>query len=228
MSDFLVTEDFVKSVAVLKHMEKLRVSAQNTLWSLTEYPEKKEWGMHLPEMDPNVIFMSDTVAQMKDAEAQLEAEILDEFKSTELYTWSAQFKGMKGGKLVARLLGTIGDPYKIMSPYDDFGKVRTYPMLESYVGMSVVNGKAPTLAKKTQAAYKPESRVRLWNISDQFLRQRTPEFRPVYDLTKEKYTGTVGADGKELTKGHVHKRAMRAMSKSFLKALYNEAKRLHN
>lgn len=58
----------------------------------------------------------------------------------------------------------------------------------------------------------PYLKKELYVLADNFIKQRTPIYRDIYDEEKEKQMN----NGSELSKGHAHNRAIRKMNKIFL------------
>ena len=67
----LVSADFLLTSAILRHFEKQRVSTANRLYALTEFPRHRDWGMHLPESHPDVIWFTQALDRI---EADMEKE----------------------------------------------------------------------------------------------------------------------------------------------------------
>jgi hypothetical protein len=239
--DLLVTSDFRLTAAILRHYEKQRVSTTNRLYALTEFPRKKDWGMRLGDGHPDVSWFRGYLTQVEEAEEDKVATLTSMYNRSPLATWTSQFKGLAPGKLVARFLGEIGDPYLQTSGHDKEGnlvtepRVRTLAQLRRLCGMSVENGRSPGNTRGEQSSFSSRARVRLWLITDQLIKQHDGFFHPLFLAGVEKYgdgryRGT-DAKGKPWSDERFavigRKRARVLVGVAFLEGLYNEAKRLH-
>jgi hypothetical protein len=102
-------------------------------------------------------------------------------------------------------------------------------------------GVAPKRRRGTRTNWSTTAKTRTFLIAESCIKHRQSPFRAVYDATREKYADAVhampcarcGPSGKPapaaspLSDGHKHARAMRAVSKEILKALWREARRIH-
>lgn len=173
-------------------------------------------------------------------------------KAHPLGPWISQQKGV-GFKQAGRLLGRIGDPYW-HSGQRDTGEVdktgdpiiepvnrpRTVSELWSYCGYGVNDGEAPRHRKGVQGNWNDAARMRAWNIAGSCLKAQG-HYADVYYATREHYADAVHARdcvrcgpkgkpakaGSPLSDGHKHARALRKVSKEFLKDIWLESKRLH-
>ena len=107
----LVSADFLLTAAILRHFEKQRVSTANRLYALTEFPRHKDWGMHLPESHPDVIWFTTALDRITGREEEQAGTLTSMYNESPLAKETAAYKGLGPGKLVARFLGEIGDPY---------------------------------------------------------------------------------------------------------------------
>lgn len=240
--DLLVSSEFLFEAILLRHVEKQRVSAQNRLFALTEFPRHKDWGMHLPAEHPDVIWQQGIVAATLARENEKIEELVARYVASPLQSWSSQYKGLAPGKLMARLLGEIGDPYLQVSGYDADGneitepRVRTFSQLKSYCGFAVKDGKLAGKVAGQQSAYSSRARTRLWLITDQLVKQHDETFHPLFlagveKYSDEKYRGTTlkgvpWSDAQFAVIGR--KRARVLVSVTFLRALYEKARELHD
>lgn len=239
--NLLMSRDFLLTAATLRHYEKQRVSTANHLYALTSFPRKKDWGMGLPEGHPDVMWFTARLAQDVAAEEDHIETLTSLYQKSPLHQWSSQFKGLGPGKLMARFLGEIGDPYLQLSGFTKDGeaitepRVRTEAQLRALCGMSVENGKSPSHAHGEQSRFKARARTRLWLITDQLVKQHDEMFHPIFlagieKYQDEKYRG-VDAKGKPWSDERFavigRKRARVLVGVTFLNALYAEAKRLH-
>lgn len=104
----------------------------------------------------------------------------------------------------------------------------------------IAAGVAPKRQRGQKANWSETARKRAWLIANSVVKAGGP-YREVYDKTKAKYEGALHAaacvrcgpsgkpaqPGSPLSPGHIHARALRAISKEVLKDLWREAKRLH-
>lgn len=101
---------------------------------------------------------------------------------------------------------------------------------------------APRRQKGVQANWSEDARKRAWLIATSCLKQRAgTRYRDVYDNTRAKYAeavhrvpcvrcgpaGKPAEPGTDLSDGHKHGRALRAIAKTVLKDLWVEARRQH-
>ena len=103
-------------------------------------------------------------------------------------------------------------------------------------------GVAPRRQRGQQSNWNDTARKRAWLIAAQTIRYTDSPYRPIYDNTRTKYADAVHAQpchrcgpkghpavaGSDLSDGHKHARALRAIAKTVLKDIWNEAKRVHN
>jgi len=124
--------------------------------------------------------------------------------------WSDFLEGVKGisAILCASLL-------------KEFGYCETYRQISSLwriSGLHVINGKAPKKEKGVRLDWNPRLRVLAWRIGDSMIKQRTPYYRDIYDLEKERqcYLMRTKAENAPKNKLHADLRARRKMVKIFL------------
>lgn len=151
------------------------------------------------------------------------------------YLDSARSKGV-GPKQLARLLGAIGDPY--WHGADD--RPRMISELWSYCGYAVKDGVAPRRKRGEKSNWSETARKRAWLIANSCVKSGG-YYRSVYDKAKARYAGAVHthecircgpsghpkAIGTPLSAGHIHARALRAVSKAVLADLWRESRRMH-
>jgi len=248
----LVSADFLLTAAILRHFEKQRVSTANRLYALTEFPRHKDWGMHLPESFPDVIWFTQALDQISGREEEQVDTLTSMYNESPLAKVTAQYKGLGPGKLVARFLGETGDPYLQISGFTKDGeeitepRPRTFSQLKSYCGMASSGGKLPVNTSGSQSSFSARARVRLWLISDQLVKQHDGTFHPVFLAGAEKYAGESYRGWKqvyEVAEGVTvkrerwsdaqfgvigRKRARVLVGVGILRVLYEEARRLHD
>lgn len=239
--NLLVTRDFREQAAILRHYEKQRVATANRLYALTEFPTKKSWGMHLPEDNEDVMYFHEQLASITDAENAKIEQLTGLYVLSPLHEWSKQFKGLAPGKLVARFLGEVGDPYLQVSGHDVEGNIITDPrvrklsQLTTYVGMRIEDGRMPTKARGVQSGFKTSARTRLWLITDQLVKQHDAVYYPVFADALEHYAAEehrgVRVNGEPRSDAQFEvlqrKWSRIKVQQAFLDDLYDEAKRLH-
>ena len=246
----LVSPDFTQQAAVLRHYEKHRVATQNRLYALTQFPARKDWGMHLPEDHPDVVTFTEMLALAQIAEEAQVESLTGAYLLSPLHQFTGKFKGLAPGKLVARFLGETGDPYLQTQGHlkDCKGKgctcaetlekeprPRTFGQLKSYCGMAPVDGKIPANTRGEQSAFKGAARTRLWLITDQLIKQHDSTYWPVFTEGVKWYSDEaargVSSTGKPWTDAQFEvigrKRARVLAGVRFLEDLYSEAKLLH-
>jgi hypothetical protein len=236
--------------AQLDDLEWLRMSITNRLRILTTPKDQvdkdgKTRGHGLTrESDPNIVLpieaaLTGTLALEKDS-----------IKAVERYMrrspWRSFLDDEKtrgvGAKQLARLLGATKDPAWNHAA----GRPRTVSELWSYCGYAVVDGAAPRRARGQKANWSHDARSRARMIAESCLKSGG-HYAEIYYASKEHYQGAVhvaecaqcgkGANkvtgtpgvpalaGSPLKDGHVHARALRAISKELLKDLWVEARR---
>lgn len=141
-----------------------------------------------------------------------------------------------GEKQLARLLGATGDPY--WHSRDE--RPRTVSELWAYCGLHVVQGESPKRQRGSQANWSEDARKRAWLIATSCMKS-TGRYREAYDAAKTKYaaalhdreckrcgpSGKPALPGSEISDGHRHARALRAVAKTVLKDLWIESRRQH-
>lgn len=104
-----------------------------------------------------------------------------------------------------------------------------------------VYGIAPHRKRGVKSNWSDEARMRIHLISESILKANGEPYREIYDHTKAKYAGEKhkgpcvrcgpsghpARPGSPLSKGHIHARGLRAISKAVLKDLWIESQRLH-
>jgi len=241
----LVSDEFARDAAILRHFEKHRVATDNKLCALTTFPTKKDWGMDLWAGHPDVEYFTHLAADIRAAENEHIFALVTLFREDNpLYPWTAQFKGLKPGKLVARFIGEIGDPYlqttgkhkppRQKEPITE-PRVRTFNELKHLVGVAPMGGKIPMHIGHLQNSFKDRARTRLWLITDQLVKQHDSTYYPIFTAGVIKYAreeyrgvdkkGVPWNDARFAVVGR--KRARILVGVAFLEGLYREARRLH-
>lgn len=178
---------------LLNYYEKaqsMRVAAGNTVSSYSRIE------LEVPDQ------ISDILDQMKKEEARCEKTIKQYFKDnpSDLHAWMVSIKGISD-ILSAKLLGTV-----------DVKNTPSVASLWAYAGLHPGGRKAA--GKKSN--WNQSLKKSLYQVSDSFIKQRTPRYRDIYDHEKEKQL----ANG--LKKGHADARARRKSVKIFLRDFYRQ------
>lgn len=202
-------------------IERLRIASENRLRALTEAVEIPSAGITIDKAGkgtPEATALEAQVEALRGAEMVAVREIRRAMRAHPLGDWCREVHGV-GEKSLARLLGVIGDPANRFDPETGEVVPRTVSQLRSYCGY----GDAAKQKRKrgVQSNWNSEARKRLYVIAECLMKQRQSPYRKVYDENREKY-----ADA-DITDGHAHNRALRAVSKAFLKDLWLEARRVH-
>lgn len=234
---------------VVDELEMIRISNENRLRQMTRATtdsDGEERGLGFPLDHPSVIAMTSIVEGMGKLEVQSIKELERLMKAHPLGPWVKAQTGI-GFKQAARLLGAIGDPY-IRPAYElEDGTAfqeapRTVGQLWAYCGYSVIGGESQRRRTGQQANWSDDARKRAWLISASCVKQKPgTRWRDLYEASRAKYTDVVhlvpcvrcgpakkpAQVGSPLSPGHQHARALRIMSKTLLKELWIESKRLH-
>lgn len=216
-------------------LESMRKKWENRLRALTADPTEKigekggTFGKGLPEWHPDVLAVQIQVEQIAEIEKQAIKNLERAMKDHPFGLWMEKQKGV-GAKGLGRLLGTIGDP----------ADRQFVSQLWAYCGYHVVDGQAPRRKKGQKANWSTEAKTRAYLIVEANKRCRDSVYREVYDRGREKYEGKVhthpcfpcggksnpAAPGTPWKPGHQQAAALRLASKTLLKDLWIEAKRL--
>ena len=116
---------------------------------------------------------------------QLEKEIRDYIEKTisGIPIYENFLKQVKGiGPILAGALLAYLDP----------AKAEHASSFWRYMGFHVVDGKAPRFEKGKKAGYSKRLHVLGWKIGDSFIKQRTPKYREIYDLAKNRENEKLG------------------------------------
>lgn len=223
----------------LDDLEDLRISTENRHRMLTRSEEDSDGhqrGLGLNEFHPLVAVVSHSLEALKTEEHLLELQMKRELRLSPFAQWAKTEKGV-GEKQAARLLAALGDPYI----NETTGEPRTLRQLWAYAGYAVDNGTARKRKKGEKSNWSSEAKMRTYLVATSCVKALGGRYRAIYDLEKEYNTGAVheaecvrcGPAGKPaqpgslLSDGHRHARAIRAISKTILKDLYNIAKAAH-
>ena len=126
-----------------------------------------------------------------------------------------KIKGLGEGGLNAQLLAQI----------DDIGKFDTVSKLWAFSGYSVKDGHRIYSMPGEKCPFNKHLKSVIWLIGDQFVKQRTPIYRDLYDKAKEEYRiqhpVKIIENGKtKYNNGHIDNMARRKTVKIFLQHLW--------
>lgn len=229
-------------------LEEARKAAQNRLRALTTPPPK---GHGLTIHNPDVMRLQDLAEDLVRAEKKAIKNLQLSMRAHPLAEWQRSRKYV-GEKQLGRLLGVIRDPY-----WNDLhDRPRKLRELYAYCGLHVtdsdtahtpsgshleIGGVAPTRTRGQKANWNDAARMRVWNIAGAQVKGVGAHYRPLYDESRIKYAdaihtrecrrcgpkGKPAQPGSELSDGHKHARALRIVSKTILRELWEESRRLH-
>lgn len=224
---------------VVDDLEAQRTANENRLRQLTRDTADSDGnnrGFGLDESHPDVARLASIVDMMGKAETDAITNLEKRMKAHPLGDWIKATKGI-GLKQGARLLATIRDPY-----WNDLHeRTRQVSELWAYCGLHVTDaGVAPKRQRGYKSNWNEDARKRCYLVATSVVKAGGP-YREVYDDTKSKYAGACHAQpcvrcgpsgspapmGSELSPGHIHARALRAISKAVLKDIWIESRRLY-
>lgn len=234
---------------IVDDLEKVRIANENRLRQLTRTEEDEDGemrGLALPADSPEVLALTDLVTAMTALEAAAVKELERVAKKHPLGPWMKAQRGI-GFKQGARLLASVGDPYiRPEMELEDGTMEKERPRLVSelwaYSGYSVIGGESQKKRKGAVVNWNPDARMRVYLIAASCVKQpKGTKWRDLYDESRAKYADSVhtveckrcGPAGKPapvgspISAGHQHARALRIMSKTILKEMWLESKRLH-
>tara|TARA_Y100000310_G_scaffold72876_1_gene69036 strand:- start:8219 stop:9223 length:1005 start_codon:yes stop_codon:yes gene_type:complete len=155
------------------------------------------------------------VDNLKESTKRLDATVKEEMQKYPIFVeWLQDIKGISH-ITAAGLIAVIKDVHK----FDTVSK------LWKYLGLDVQDGHMPKLKKGQTAGFHTKGRALLIGIiGDSFIKQRTPEYRPIYDATKARLLAEHEKTGNRLNPkyplGHASNMARRKMVKMFVKDLW--------
>lgn len=164
-------------------------------------------GLNLPESHPDAVRLKATLDALMAVEDGAIKHVQSHMRKSVWGPWIKQATGV-GEKQLARLLGTIGDPY--WNTLHD--RPRTVSELWAYCGYHVlpadggvshsggqrsldaqtglVPGVAPKRRKGAQANWSENARKRAWLIATSCVKSKG-RYRKIYDDTRAKYDGAL-------------------------------------
>lgn len=181
---------------MLDDLERVRIMNSNRIAAY-----EREFG----SSPPHVTFLQERLAQV---EHDTVLELQRAWRRHPLAAWAKTIPGA-GEKLMARLIGTIGDP----ADRPNVAKLWAYcghgnPNLKRAKGMT---------QDDAFALGNPNAKKAAWKLGAQFVRHMDSPYRAIYDQARERY-----AD-RDWTDGHKHAAAIRFTTKRFLRDLWIEA-----
>lgn len=217
-------------------LERTRIAGENRLRQLTRVGEDKdggERGFGLTLEHPAVKRQAEIVAQLQATEHTAVLALQKAMRAHPLGPWVKAQKGI-GEKQAARLLACIGDPY--WNTLHD--RPRTVSELWAYCGYDVRGGQGPRRRKGQLSNWSQDARMRARMIAESIVKAGGP-YREVYDARKAATEGRVhvaecpqcvgsSKPGDPWRDGHRHADALRVVSKTVLKDLWVEARRIHD
>ena len=243
----LLRDTMLSTIAeALNDIERTRIANENRLRTMT-FANLKRGGHALGAGHPAVDRMTGIVNDLRLTEQNASRDLEWLMRNHPLGEFVRDTPGL-GYKQVARLLGCIGDPYW----HDAENRPRSVRELWAYCGYHVIDGEAPKRRKGEKINWNPDAKMRVHLIADKCVQlDGVPDkkgrprafspYRVVYDDDRKWYADAVhekpcvrcGPSGKpaqigsELSDGHKHARALRAVSKDFLKDLWRESQKYH-
>lgn len=231
----------------LDDIEGLRISINNRLkQAVRDEPDKdgRVRGFGLDYDAPEVQVLVNALDGMQKIERSLIGSLEKLMRKHPLGGWVRGRKGI-GEKTIARLLGTIGDPY-LRTVHGEDGlpvqQPRSLRQLYAYCGMHVTpEGYAPVRRKGVKSNWNENARKVLFTISLAQVYGMDNYYRELYDVTKDKYlerphpgecrrcgpSGKPAQPGSPRSKGHASMNAQRAISQAVLKDLWRASRALH-
>lgn len=216
-------------------LERSRIATENRIRSLCEAK-----GMAGSPEEKRLILIANGLGE---SERKAINELKRAVKAHPLGPWIAAQAGV-GEKTAGRLLGVLGDPAMRFDPETGELTPRTVSQLWSYCGYGDARKQRRTRGMTQEEAFacgNPTLKMRVYLIAEACVKNRGSAYRAVYDAAREKYadaihdeeckrcgpSGKPAQPGSPLSDGHKHARAMRAVSKNFLRDLWAEARRAH-
>lgn len=214
---------------LLDDLERSRIATENRVRSLREV---KGLAGSPEEERLNSIAMG-----LAEAERKATNELKKAVKTHPLGEWIGGQLGV-GEKQAGRLLGVLGDPSWRVDPETGEATERTVSQLWSYCGYG--DAKLQVRRRGEKGNWNATLKMRAFLIAESCMKTPTSPYRVVYDDARAKYATAVHAEeckrcgpsgkpaqpGSDLSDGHKHARALRLVAKTFLRDLWEEARRL--
>lgn len=234
----------------LDDVEEIRIRLENRIRSLTRTEPDSDGATPGPMLDEEHPDVARLLAMLENVQAQehdAELYLRTIFRRHPLYAWAKAQKGI-GEKQGARLLAAIGDPFMRPEIETEDGiteeaRPRRGPdELKAYCGMDVRDGQAPIRRRGVKANWNAKARMRLYLVAASCVKTGAGgHYRHVYDLARKQYdeathslpcvrcgpSGKPAKIGSPLNPGHQHARALRKISQTILKDLFQESRRIY-
>lgn len=209
-------------------------------------------GFGLTESHPDVARLAGITAALKALELDAERGLRASLRRSSIYPWTKAQVGL-GDKQVARLLAAIGDPYWHLAE----DRPRTVSELWAYSGLHVLPvgqvrgdaritsaggdqtsdpgrerpadahidcaGVAARRRKGVKSNWSTDAKTRAYLCATSCIKQAHSPYRAVYLARRERTAET----HPDWTPGHSHADGLRIASKTILRDLWREARRLH-
>jgi len=222
---------------LLSDLERIRIANENRLRQLTRTDADKDEetrGFGLPEDHHSVVQLRAIVDGTTELEKIAEKTLRAELRLHPMYPWIKEQKGI-GDKQGARLLASVGDPY--------WHAAEDRPRLVSELWQYAGHGDPLRSRRKRgqQVQYSPDAKMRLYLVSLSCMKSGGP-WREVYDFRRKATadrihtlpcvrcgpSGHPAQPGSPWSAGHQMADALRIAGKEILRAMYVEAKKLHD
>ena len=211
---------------LLDDLEGLRIRNSNRIGAL-----EREYGEALPHLHlvQEHLAVTEHIAEL---------ELIRQWRKHPLAPWAKGIHGA-GEKLMARLLAEIGDPVH-GDPKNENPVERNVAKLWAYCGVGDPARIAIPKGATQEELFKrgrPGAKKAAWKLAFQFMRTPASPYRDVYLEARAKYADAIhekpcaqckGKAGSPLSDGHQHARALRKVTKDFLRDLWIESRRLHS
>lgn len=175
---------------------------------------------------------------LAESERKATNELKRAVKAHPLGKWISSQIGV-GEKQAGRLLGALGDPATRFDSETGELVERTVSQLWSYCGYG--DARRQVRRRGERANWNATLKMRAYLIAESCMKQKASPYRAVYDEGRAKYADSVHAseckrcgpsgkpaqEGSPLSDGHKHARALRLVAKTFLRDLWEEARRVH-
>lgn len=235
-SALLLWDPVLQTLAAgLNDIEATRVAQSNRYRILTTTAEDSDGevrGFGLPVDHPAVAALDAQLKTLEFLDAQMTKALSKQLRMHALHPWVKRQKGI-GEKTVARLLGTIKDPY-----WNDLhDRPRTVGELFAFCGVA---GPGQRRQRGQTSNWNADARKRVWIMTGPIIRGNGP-YRAVYDAARERYAekthtaacaqcgkkGAPAAVGSEWRDGHKHAGAIRLVMREILRDLWTEARAIY-
>lgn len=198
---------------MFKEIQKDRIRQSNRVWAKEEDVAKEV--LH----DLEVI------------EKKITKAMKEKLEKYQIWLWLQQIKGIN----ITTAAGLVAFVDKI-----GIENIKQVSSLWHYFGVHVEDGIAARARRGAAMSYNPDAKTLVLGIiADNFIRQRTPLYREIYDTEKERQLNKIYQPGElaakwhgykesdvHVSRGHAHNRAKRKMVKVFLSHLWEVWRRM--